>query len=246
MRRASNVSYIFPSLRFARIAEGGVEWKIGENTYICGEGDVILLNNLTARKMLAMFSPRLIIDVFEFSPVEIRNRPRLISAFYGESTAIVPKTEGFLLSSLLDTLMLSCDSAENDELIYHQLQGIFCLLENRFSSAPPGGTGNIAFEAANFIWEKFAEDISVPDVAEHLNISKSHLEKEFKKVHGICVGEYIRSIRIYNVNKVIKAEPERSVLDIAFSCGFKSSSGFYKAYKAVTGSAPKKEKPLST
>ncbi|MBQ8356257.1 MAG: hypothetical protein IJX39_00455 [Clostridia bacterium] len=29
------------------------------------------------------------------------------------------------------------------------------------------------------------------------------------------------------------------MLDIALSCGFKSSSGFYKTYKSLVGSTPK-------
>ncbi len=236
MYNASHITYLFPSLRFARITEGEVEWQIGERVYHFYTGDVILLNNLTARKMLNINGKKLRLEVFEFSPEEIRNRPRLISIFYGEAVSAVRAGEAPIFSDILDLLR---GAGENDPLGYHLLQSTFCVLEDLFSASTVSGTGDLAFSAAGYIWENSSEDITVPTVAEHLNVSKSHLEKEFKKVHGIGVGQYIRNIRVNNASRLLRACPERSVLDIALSCGFKSSSGFYKAYKEVMGKTPK-------
>lgn len=244
--KASHITYIYPSLRFVRVTEGSVEWKIGDGVHNLSEGDIILFNNLAARKMLSIFSEKLELDVFEFSPKEIHGRSKLISAFYSDSTCIIRKKDGDLLSRLLSALGAVCEREENDQLIYCQLQAVFCLLEELVPETPSHSINAIAFDAANFIWENFSADISVPQVADKLGISKSHLEKEFKNVHGICVGEYLREIRVYMVGKMIREHPEMSVLEIAISCGFNSSSGFYKAYKTVIGKAPKKERRLST
>ncbi len=243
MSKASRISYIFPSLRFARITEGEVEWQIGERIYHFCKGDIILLNNLTARKMLNINGERLKMEVFEFSPEEIINRPKLVSIFYGEATSAIRVGESPIITDILDLLKKADD---NDTICYHLLQSIFCVLEDLFSASTVSGTGSLAFAAAGYIWENSSRDITVPKVAEHLNVSKSHLEKEFKRVHGIGVGEYIRNIRVHNASRLLRTHPERSVLDIALSCGFKSSSGFYKAYRTVIGEKPKKENPLST
>ena len=98
---------------------------------------------------------------------------------------------------------------------------------------------NIGFAAAKYIWDNYSLGLTVPYVAQHLNVSKSHLESAFKNVHGVAVAEYIRYIRIYNIIAELKKHNNRSVLDIALSNGFKSASGFYKAFKAVTGQTPK-------
>lgn len=239
IKKSSSISYIFPSLRLVRIAQGSVEWMVGEKVYPCQTGDVILLNNLTARKMISLISPELYYDVFEFFPIEIRNHPKLISLFYSKNTIIVPNADAGLLNQLLDSLALCAKTTQNDDLCFHQLQSVFSLLEELFPDVGTPTGNSIAFDVANYVWDNFAKSISVSAVAKQFNVSKSGLEKEFKKVHGVCVAEYIRNIRIYKVQTMIKDHPDRTVLDIAYSCGFNSSSGFYKAYKAVIGKSPK-------
>ena len=202
-----------------------------------------MLNNLVPRKIINAKTSRSEIEVFEFSPTYILNRKLLPEMFYGENPVIASSKNQKLIGRLLSVISESFGTIQSHNLFDHILQAVFDLLENdshRIASARKHSAK--VFEAIEFIWEHYYEDISVPDVAEHLNVSKNHLEKLFKDMHGIGVGEYIRSIRVYKAISLLEKNNEDSVLDIAFACGFNSNSGFYKAYKAVTGRNPRRNR----
>ena len=233
---ASERDYLFPSLRIVRIAEGSAEWLIGKTTVNCGVGDILLLNNLTARRITQVLLSPFTVEVFEFLPDKVRDFPKVISSFYSQS---VTKFCGQkTVNDTLDLIADNFDRLQNDKFFEHQLMSVFCLLE---SMCPDTGKAveSIGFAAAKYIWDNYSLDLTVPFVAQRLNVSKSHLESAFKKLHGVAVAEYIRCIRIYNVMEELKKYPDRAVLDIALSNGFKSASGFYKAFKAITGQTPK-------
>lgn len=239
---ANTKEYLFPSLRICRIASGCGDWDIGGHVFRCSTGSIVLLNNLTPRKIVCVQSAPMVIDVFDFSPAYIQKSPILINTFYSEKTNILQEGTCPLLHAVLDLIASAYTLVRNENFFECQMQAAFCLLEQHYAFLSAQTThSNIAFEAARLIWDHFAEPISVLVVAKRLNVSKNYLESAFKKVHGICVGEYIRSIRIYNVMQQLKARPDMSVLEAAFSCGFGSSSGFYKAYKSMVGDTPRRQ-----
>lgn len=238
---SENKEYLFPTLRICRIVCGEFDWKIGKNTLHVESGDIVLLNNLIPRKIINTKTAPSEIEVFEFSPTHIQNRKLLLEMFYSETPVIVSYKNKKLIGSLFSVIAESYGAIPSLNLFSHILQAVFDLLENDSYRLTSGSKHSAkVFEAIEFIWEHYHEDISVPDVAEHLNISKNHLEKLFKDMQCIGVGAYIRIIRVYKVTSLLEEDPERSVLDVAFSCGFNSSSGFYKAYKAVTGQNPRR------
>jgi len=240
IHRRENKEYLFPTLRICRVTSGEFDWKIGEYTARIQCGDMILLNNLLPRRIINQNALRIEIEVFEFSPVYIRGRKQVAELFYRERPVIVASTH---INNLLCVIADAYGTVTNNSFFDHIFQAIFDLMENdaqRFLSDRKCSTKVV--EAVDFIWKHYCEDISVPDVAEYLHISKNHLEKLFKDMHGIGVGEYIRIIRVYKTISLLEKNNEDSVLDIAFACGFNSSSGFYKAYKAVTGRNPRRNR----
>ena len=236
-----NKAFLFPTLRICEIISGEFDWQIGKNTLHVNRGDIVLLNNLIPRKIINTKALTIEINVFEFSPAYIFNRRLLPAIFYSEKPVSVTIKNRNLISDLLSVISKSHQEVPNPEFFGHIFQAIFDLLENdagdRFSN---GKRSAMAYNAAQFIWEHYFEDISVPDVARSLNISKNHLEKIFAELYGIGVGAYIRIIRVYIAMSLLEEDDKKSVLDIAFSCGFNSSSGFYKAYKAVVGQNPRR------
>jgi AraC-like DNA-binding protein len=233
---ASERDYLFPSLRIVRIAEGSAEWLIGKTPVNCSAGNILLLNNLTARRITQVLLSPFTVEVFEFSPDKVRDFPKVTSAFYNQS--VTKFCDQQTINSTLDMIADNFDRFQNDEFFEHQLMSVFCLLENLCSDTVKA-VESIGFTAAKYIWDNYSFNLTVPFVAQRLNVSKSHLESAFKNVHGIAVAEYIRCIRIYNVMVELKKYPNRSVLDIALANGFKSASGFYKAFKTITGHTPK-------
>lgn len=232
--------YLFPTLRIAHIIEGEFDWEIGSNTYSLSAGDIVLLNNLLPRTIKNQKQPLSRIDIFEFLPIELRERPLLAQAFYGQETNIIFHPDGNLARNLLITISTTYKTINKQSFRNHIMQAVFDIIEDMFCHSDSHiKHSDLSFQAANFIWEHFADDITVSSVAKHLYVGKNQLEKTFKQSFGVCVGMYIRSIRIYHVINLLQKNDNRSILDIALSCGFKSSSGFYKTYNSLVHSTPK-------
>ena len=237
-------AYLFPTLRICQIASGEGIWRIGDVDHRCRKGDIILLNNLISRRILQVDVAPFHIHVIEFSPFYIQHCPRLIQSFYDSANAIVKSENAPLLEKQIESLRLSYDALSDTELCSHQLRAILRILEKSTQATDIPHGMNVAIAAADFIWKNYTQPITVPSVAKQLYISKTRLEQVFKSVFHICVGEYITAIRVFHANQLLEEDSRRSVLDIALSLGFGSSSGFYKAYKRVTGSVPRRDRTV--
>lgn len=239
--RVSDKEYLYPSFIVARISEGVGTYQIGGVLYDFCEGDIFFFNNLNSRKIVKIKKGPVKIDLFEFSPSQVRNRPKIISAFYSTDFNSLTYRSDKTYSDILEILKTVLINKRNRRASESILDAFFSLLEESLPDSLPSRMDTLAYKVANYIWENYDHDLYVADIAAHLNVSKNHLEKVFKAAYGVCVGEYIRLIRVHHVALAIQEHPERNILDIAFSCGFTSSSGFYKAYKAVKGTTPKRK-----
>lgn len=79
--------------------------------------------------------------------------------------------------------------------------------------------------------------ISLSRIAAELNISPSHLAREFKRASGITIGEYIRNLKIKMAKEKLQNKNE-DILNIALEFGFSDQSHFTKTFKKITGLTP--------
>lgn len=82
------------------------------------------------------------------------------------------------------------------------------------------------------------QDIKLSDLATLLGISESHLSHRFKQAIGITPYQYLLQQRIERAKQLLK-EGDRSIMDIAFLCGFNSHSHLSKQFRQLTGMTPK-------
>ena len=79
--------------------------------------------------------------------------------------------------------------------------------------------------AAKYIAENFKNDITLKDVASHLNLNPSYFSSKFKAFNSIGFAEYLRNIRINHAEWYL-IETDLSLSDIAGECGFCNSNYF--------------------
>ena len=111
------------------------------------------------------------------------------------------------------------------------------------SLLPPVTTGDgnaVGARAIRYISAHITEPISLDGLARELLVSKYYLCRAFKEHNGISIRAYIRDKRIMLAKERIASGMKPR--DAAFSVGFGDYSSFYRAYKEVTGYAPKEEK----
>ena len=90
---------------------------------------------------------------------------------------------------------------------------------------------------AKYIAENFKNNITLKDVANHLNLNPSYFSSKFKAFNSIGFTEYLRNIRINHAEWYL-IETDLSLSDIADECGFCNSNYFGDTFKLVNGLSP--------
>ena len=94
-------------------------------------------------------------------------------------------------------------------------------------------------DAVTYIGENPDADLTLPALAARASMSKAHFSRMFKAYSGIGLREYVTRSRVIRVIILMQANPDSNIIDIAFACGFSTSSGFYRAFESVTGTSPR-------
>ena len=89
-----------------------------------------------------------------------------------------------------------------------------------------------------YISENFSQPIDSDFLAKKFSVSRSKLDRDFKRAAGCTPRDVIDNCRI-NLAKVLLLGSERlSVSEIARECGFSSETYFYPFFRKYTGESP--------
>lgn len=87
-----------------------------------------------------------------------------------------------------------------------------------------------------YIIHHLHQDVSLPAVADSLNMSKSTFARFLKGATGMNYTDYLLDLRINMAIRMLKEEV--SIPDIVEECGFNSVSYFYRVFKKMKGMPP--------
>lgn len=80
-------------------------------------------------------------------------------------------------------------------------------------------------------------EISVPQMAREMGVSRTILFARMKSVFGTSPNNYVINQRILHAQQLL-AEPGVYVTDVAYKCGFSSQKYFSQCFKKITGQTP--------
>ncbi|MEI6471722.1 MAG: DNA-binding transcriptional regulator [Holophagaceae bacterium] len=95
----------------------------------------------------------------------------------------------------------------------------------------------IVLAASRFIRNRVCDDISVDQVCELVDCSRSTLDGLFKKHLGRPVAQEMRRVRLNRATRLLLDSP-LTVEDVARECGFRSATYFCRFFKRETGTTP--------
>lgn len=148
------------------------------------------------------------------------------------------------IQALLDSLHRESqnDSFGSDllreSLFIQLLVSINRLVAQEGGSFEEASRGNRAVsKVVDYVNLHYAEPLSLDDLAERFYVSKYHLSHEFHRQVGTSVYRYIQKKRLLIARQLLaQGKKPNEVYSI---CGFGDYAGFYRAFKAEYGAAPR-------
>ena len=84
---------------------------------------------------------------------------------------------------------------------------------------------------------RFFERTSLDDAAAELGMSRRRFTTLFAEVTGQTWADYLTDLRIEYAKSLLR-QTTRSIVSIAFECGYEELSSFYRAFKKAAGQSP--------
>lgn len=88
-----------------------------------------------------------------------------------------------------------------------------------------------------YINEHYMDNIELADLAKLINLSKNACCREFKKQMNCTIFEYLLNYRLETSTQFL-VSTEESITNIAYQCGFGSTSYYIDKFKRKTGMTP--------
>ncbi|GLX67770.1 helix-turn-helix domain-containing protein [Paenibacillus glycanilyticus] len=91
--------------------------------------------------------------------------------------------------------------------------------------------------ACEYIAQRYAEDLMLQDIADHVHLSRTYISELFKKETGMNYNEYLMQVRMEKAKELLKRQTLK-VADAAALVGYSNTSYFIKLFKNYTGLSP--------
>lgn len=162
---------------------------------------------------------------------------------YGNLLQLKPE-EQRTVQALFEALWREYDSAQyGSDLLRQSLLAQLLVTVNRLAEQDTARydgasrSSRIAAAVVEYVNLHYGEPISLDLLAEHCFVSKYHLSHEFQRQLGTSVHRYILKKRLLNARQLM-AEGE-APSRVFSRCGFGDYAGFYRAFRAEYGVAPR-------
>jgi two-component system response regulator YesN len=85
---------------------------------------------------------------------------------------------------------------------------------------------------------RYAEDLSLAQLAAHVHLSPNYLANLFKRETGKTLGDTLTDIRIGEAKKQLREDPQLLITALAERVGYRDSKHFTKLFKREVGVSP--------
>jgi len=92
-------------------------------------------------------------------------------------------------------------------------------------------------EVRKFIEENFHRYIPIHSIVKQFNLNRTKLQEGFRQFYNLTIHAFIHQLRMEKAKGLLK-ETDDSIKVIALESGYKSASGFIRAFRQEHGIAP--------
>lgn len=105
-------------------------------------------------------------------------------------------------------------------------------------------TNAIIMQIKQYIKSKYAENMTVNDIAEAVYLTPTYVCLLFKQQTGTTINNYLTEVRIRKAKELLR-DSKKKLYDICLLVGYTSPSYFSKLFKKMTGYTPSEYRDMS-
>lgn len=251
------------------IISGKATHKIREKTYTAVRGDLFIINKDTPHVFYCdpdskepfiaydlMFTPEFFDESIPgYGALEDLASSFVLYSLFGDDQEVYPYlsvsgSSYTMFGELFHKIYMEHRGKEKGyiEIIRaYLLQLIVSIFRINDSSAMPGNASQnkqAVRYIVDYINQNYGSRLSVQELADKVYMNRNYLGRIFRNETGMTIGEMIRKVRLGHVCDLLKAT-DRTVNDIATSCGFLDMKFFYNTFKNHMGVLPKEYRKRS-
>lgn len=91
--------------------------------------------------------------------------------------------------------------------------------------------------AIRYLEERFRDHVQLADLADHCDLSSTHIHRLFQRLLRMSPAEYLLALRLQEARRLL-ATTNEPLSEIALSTGFFDQSHFTKRFRKMTGMTP--------
>lgn len=128
-----------------------------------------------------------------------------------------------------------------NDLIIAELLRLFFFMDRDSNHNVPMQIQSKAYSSIlpsiDYINANFSEQITLEDIAKASGYSQFYFQKKFVEIVGTSPLKYLTNTRIAHAKRLL-IDPQKSLVDVAYECGFPSQSYFCYLFKKNTDLTP--------
>lgn len=254
-----SIGHTHPRLEMSVVKVGRGIYNVEDTMYPMQPGDVFLFNNIERHGIIEVEAPGPMVNLtvhFEPSFVYASERDffdlRFLKVFFERNENFQnrldrnnPYTQqvGKLLLDMEEEFLTKKPGFELAVKV--KLLDILLLLFRHFNIISEGTASDVeqksmidAVKAViHYVNANYFEDLTLEKLARQVNLNAAYLSSVFTKYNGISLWSYVNKTRVARAMEKLKAT-DKSVIEIANTCGFNNVSNFNRIFKRITGLSP--------
>lgn len=225
---------------------GNAKYFVEGNTYPLNPGDILVMKKAEAHSLLInKCTPyeRIVVN-FNSNAIGENVRSKIVSFLDKRPLGIKNRFPASLFSGT-NWIYYMKKICESDDI---NIQSVYLtvLLSELYERFPEIKTQKASSEGimdiVKYINYNLSGELNLDIICNRFFISKSNLNRKFKKIIGTTVWEYVITKRLLLAKELLQAGALPT--DVYLECGFKDYCTFFRAYKAKFNVSPKNDSRL--
>ena len=237
-RYSESTQHYHPHYEIYYMKEGSCRYFMDDRSFDVEAGDVIFIPRGIIHRTnytTALHSRLLINFTEEYIPQSVMEKMSELRYLY-RSREISRKIED--LFNKIEHEYTHPDEYTPDLLRCYTAE-IFFLVVRHPGTLEEATTGNELVDSlVRYIKHNYMSDIKLAGVAKMKSVSPEHLSRTFKACTGFGFNEYVTLLRLRKAEEMIKCEPNKTISEIAYECGFNDGNYFSYKFKKMYGISP--------